>query len=353
MGSTEPQERPPRLLIGLPVYNGENYVEQAIESILAQSFTDFELLISDNASTDGTRAICEAFAARDRRVRYHRHPQNIGAAPNFNWVVHQCRSAYFRWAAHDDVLGPDYLKSCVDALEASPGAVVAHTLTARIGENNENCGHFEAEAIRGGLRPSDRLRWILWTPEYTDMFGVIRTEVLKRTALQGSYSGSDRNFMGELLLHGDMALVPRYEFFRRDHPEAFSRVVAASKSGARLEALWFNPRAKLPGWTAWIHRLWCYLVAAWRSPIEPGEKLRCTYVLLERGWRRALWRVFRIGHKVPTGFCPGSGTQGVAVAASPFVGRPKRRSGAGDASTQNDRTVNGPGVRPAIAEAAS
>ena len=102
----------PRVSIGLPIYNGENFLGDAVESLLAQTFTDFELVLVDNASTDGTAAMCERFVARDKRVRYHRNPQNIGGAPNFNLAFQLAdRAPYFKWAAHDDRHLPDFLPS--------------------------------------------------------------------------------------------------------------------------------------------------------------------------------------------------------------------------------------------------
>ena len=94
----------PRVTIGLPVYNGENYLAEAIDSILGQTFTDFELIISDNASTDRTEEICRRYAAEDDRIRYFRHDRNRGASPNYNFTVEKARGEYFKWAAHDDVL---------------------------------------------------------------------------------------------------------------------------------------------------------------------------------------------------------------------------------------------------------
>jgi len=101
--------------IGLPVYNGENYLRDALESVLAQDFEDFELIIADNASTDGTEAICQEYAKRDPRVRYIRHPRNIGAAKNYDYVFHCADGEFFNWLAHDDVLGPSFLSNCLAA----------------------------------------------------------------------------------------------------------------------------------------------------------------------------------------------------------------------------------------------
>ena len=97
----------PKISIGMPVYNGENYLAQALRAILSQTFTDFELIISDNASTDATQRICETFAAEDSRVRYFRNSRNIGIEPNFNAAFEPARGKYFMWTAHDDLLEPN------------------------------------------------------------------------------------------------------------------------------------------------------------------------------------------------------------------------------------------------------
>ena len=106
----------PTVSIGMPVFNGENFVCEAIDSLLAQSFTDFELLISDNASSDRTQAICEAYAARDRRIRYVRQDQNIGAGRNFEFVLDHTRGQFFMWAAHDDVWAANWLEVLVEQM---------------------------------------------------------------------------------------------------------------------------------------------------------------------------------------------------------------------------------------------
>src|SRR5215471_14033382 len=99
-----------RVSLGLPVYNGQRYLAGAIQAILDQTFSDFELIICDNASTDETESICRDLAARDPRVRYHRNPANIGAAPNFNKTFELSTGEYFKWLAHDDLHEPTYLQ---------------------------------------------------------------------------------------------------------------------------------------------------------------------------------------------------------------------------------------------------
>ena len=122
----------PRLSIGLPVYNGAGLISESIEALLGQSYEDFELIISDNASTDGTGDICRGYAKRDPRIRYIRQPQNIGLNPNHNFVVRQARGELFKMASHDDLYARDLLKRCIDALDEKPEAVLAHAREARI-----------------------------------------------------------------------------------------------------------------------------------------------------------------------------------------------------------------------------
>jgi glycosyltransferase involved in cell wall biosynthesis len=107
----------PSLTIGLPVYNGERYLAQALDALLAQTYQDFELIISDNASTDRTADICQEFVARDARVKYVRQRVNIGAGPNHNAVLTLARGRFFKWAAHDDVYAPTLLERCIEVLE--------------------------------------------------------------------------------------------------------------------------------------------------------------------------------------------------------------------------------------------
>ena len=119
----------PRISIGLPVYNGERYLETALDSLLRQTCTDFELIISDNASSDGTEAICRRYAHRDPRVLYHRSERNRGASWNHNHVVEFARAPYFKWAAHDDVCAPEFLERCAGVLDGHPAVILCYPQT--------------------------------------------------------------------------------------------------------------------------------------------------------------------------------------------------------------------------------
>src|SRR5687768_13669514 len=114
----------PKVSIGLPVYNGADFIQACVASLLAQDYGDFEIVISDNASTDRTEEICRDLVAKDNRVRYFRNETNLGACPNYNKVFHHARGEYFKWAAHDDECHPAMIRRCVEVLSASPSSVV-------------------------------------------------------------------------------------------------------------------------------------------------------------------------------------------------------------------------------------
>ena len=127
----------PCVSIGLAVYNGEKYLKKALDSIITQTFTDLELIISDNFSTDNTQQICEQYASQDERIRYYRNNKNIGAPRNFNRAFELASGKYFKWAASDDVLAPDFLRKCVAILDKDASVVLCHSITGRIDENGD------------------------------------------------------------------------------------------------------------------------------------------------------------------------------------------------------------------------
>ena len=169
----------PRVTIGLPVYNGERHLRESVESILAQTFEDFELIISDNASTDGSGAIAREVAARDPRVRYHRHPRNLGGAYNHNWVVGQARGEYFRWASDDDIIEPTFLERMVEALDARPDAGLAFPRARIIDGDGAVVRDYDERIMRDDPRPRERLVSVMQERECSPGFGLMRTAVLR------------------------------------------------------------------------------------------------------------------------------------------------------------------------------
>jgi glycosyltransferase involved in cell wall biosynthesis len=274
--------------IGLPVHNGERHVAEAIESILAQTFADFELIISDNASTDATPSICQAYAARDRRVRYHRQERNVGASQNFNFVFHQSRGRYFKWAAHDDLIRPRFLEKCLAALEANPDAILCQSLVEVIDHHNLRTELYDHTAF-GTDRPcpSDRLAARLRARRCMDVFGVIRREALQGTALIANHVGADRTLLIELALRGRFVGVPEALFVNRDHPNRFTRRLQSLHS----QAQWYVPHGPKPRiLRTWVLYDTCLRVVR-RAVTDRAERRRCylriiASIAYRRGWFR-------------------------------------------------------------------
>lgn len=277
----------PKVVVGMPVFNGENYVAEAVASVLAQTLGDWRLVIADNASTDATGEICRGFAERDPRIEYHRHRANIGAAPNYNFVFQPGDAPYFKWAAHDDVLAPRFLEACVERLDGDEGLALCHSRTATIDEHGERVGTYDAELRLDGVRPRDRFRRVLWAGYFNEVFGVFRSAMVARTGLHGSFVGSDRNFMAEMVLQGGAGYVEEYLFERRDHPGCYCRAVKSVE--ARLR--WFDPTRRAPARLAGLTKFRHYVGSVARLPMPAAERVACTRELLNwaahRGWEIA------------------------------------------------------------------
>ena len=315
MRNTELTGRVPRVAIGLPVYNGENYLRPALESILAQTFTDWELILSDNGSKDGTEAICREFAARDPRVRYHREEANRGAAWNFNRVLRLCRSPLFRWAAHDDVCSPELLEKCVAALEARPKAVLAHPLTHIIGPKGEHLEDYATRLRTDSPDPAVRFHDCISVDHACfPIFGVIRTDILRRAPEMGAYAGSDRNLLAELCLYGPFAEVPEYLFHRRDHPGTSTRQFPS----ARERMAWFRSDSRI-ALAPTLRRGWEYYLSINRVPLSHRDRFACLAVLGKWSMARANnWLTRRLDFPPAPAPAPAPGDSGTAR-AHPFV----------------------------------
>ena len=207
----------PRLTIGLPIYNGEQLLPQAIESLLTQKYDDFEVVISDNASVDGTPELCAAYAAQDRRIRYVRNERNLGSIPNFNKLVGLARGEYFKWAAHDDWCEPEFIGRCVEVLDADPGVVLCHAKAIRVDEAGDTLVvDLDPLDVRSP-DPAERFRQVLWSLRAIyPIYGVIRTDALRRTQLFRGHSGSDRILLAELSLLGQLYQIPELLLYERE-----------------------------------------------------------------------------------------------------------------------------------------
>jgi glycosyltransferase involved in cell wall biosynthesis len=288
----------PRLSVGLPVYNGEQYIAASIEALLGQTYEDFELIISDNASSDSTPDICLHYAKSDRRIRFIRQSENLGLSPNHNFVLNEARGEFFKWAAADDLYGCDLLRCCVEALDRYPDVVLAHSYEAVVDSEGNVTQAMKYPLVTDASRAPDRFRSILFGSSGVfdstdpanpgiirvdnfgvlracDEYGVIRTAAMRSVAPLGSYHHSDRIVVCELALHGKFHITPEWLYFRRDTNGRTYNV--SSKLRTRCEIMdprrknrLMHPTARLVG-----EYLLGYVGAIRRGPISAGEKHEC------------------------------------------------------------------------------
>ncbi len=276
-----PSSPPPSVSIGLPVYNGARFLPQALESLLGQSFSDIELIVSDNASSDSTQDICTEYAMRDARIRYVRQNVNIGAMRNWNFVARQARGKYFKWSSASDYCAPDMLSRCFAAMEAESDIVLCYGQTCLVdqetGELTEYTGNIEVMEDR----PHERFSKLCGSLKLNNAYGgLIRTDALHRTKLNRLYSGGDIILMAELALMGRFRLLPQTLLYRRMGRETSSNELSASDLAVfldpqkthNLDLLHFSTHLG-------------YLGAVLRAPINPLDKLRSLALVC----RHAAW----------------------------------------------------------------
>lgn len=287
----------PVLTVGMPVHNGAKWIEIALESILEQSFQDFELVICDNASTDDTEAICRSAAASDPRVRYHRNPRNIGIYGNFNRVFELSSGKYFKWASCSDICLEGFFEKCVAVLEARPDVVLAYPKTYFLyssPDGEEYADEYDDDLNIEDDRPSTRFRNYLNRDRHCNiMHGVIRASSLRRTALHRPMNMSDFSLMAELSLRGKFVEIPDRLLVRRRDPEASAMLRGASLPAGQAQG-YPRPLDILQRFNLHAYRF----VTTFRAPISFAEKVRVWYFLLWRvTWRhrrQALRKLARI-----------------------------------------------------------
>lgn len=271
----------PRVSLGLPVYNGENFLREAIDSILTQTFDDFELIISDNASTDTTEEICREYAAKDQRIRYYRNEYNLGAAPNYNRVFELATGDYFKWCAHDDICAPEFLERCVELLEQDTSVVLCHTQTKLIDEQGRLLRDNQTQRRADSPLLELRFREILYENDCFQIFGLIRSNLLKKTRLIESYAHGDGVLLARLALLGKFNEIPEYLFFNREHPQMSMQI---AESTYEDYTSWFDTARKGKiGFPRW-RRFWGYCVSVWETPLSWQERIQCSRHLVH--WLR-------------------------------------------------------------------
>jgi glycosyltransferase involved in cell wall biosynthesis len=290
----------PRLSIGFPVYNGEKYLRQALDSILCQTFMDFELIISDNASKDKTEKICREYIRADDRIVYWRNKTNIGGPANYNHTFRLAQGKYFKWTAYDDILAPTYIEKCVKVLDDDPTIVLCHSKVSRIDGNGLVTGNYDANTLynTNSYKPHERFADLI-SPLNTcwAIHAVMRTDSLGKTPLHGSYVDADRNLLAEMGLIGRFYEVPEHLFFRRDHAGAYTHIyyTRAGTPNYREQLVWWTGR-KTFRLLVLPHLKNCleYFNSIERVPLSASERALCSreigrWLIRDEGWKMIKW----------------------------------------------------------------
>ncbi len=282
------QTRQPKVSIGLPVYNGEKFLPRALNSLLKQDFEDFELIISDNASTDGTAEVCREFAARDNRIIYSRNETNIGATGNYNRVFQLSCGEFFRWGSHDDEAHPSQVRRCLERFKDAPANTTLVFTKAEIIDGEGQVKYLSPDSI-SCESPSALKRFsrVLWSSSFAhSLWGVIKADALRKTRLMGVIE-ADHVLLSELALLGPVIEIPEALYRMRRHERCATEI---NKSAKALLA-WHDPkRANERIWLPHWERVYIeYLKGIAHVPLSPQDKLLCYgAVPLVSYWRRFL-----------------------------------------------------------------
>jgi glycosyltransferase involved in cell wall biosynthesis len=279
----------PLISIGMPVFNAGRWLAQAIESVLAQTCADYELLISDNGSTDDTAAIIQHYLRADSRIRWHRFRINQGLTANWNIVAREARGRYFKWLSGTDRMAPDLLARGVAVLEARPEVVLVFGRTRWIDEDGHPMSMCELDFAVGDVRPCDRFLRQAVNLSVNNQInaGLVRTQSLRRTRLLADYPSSDLVLMAELALQGPFVLLAD-ELFQRRAGRDFS---TPDRTPLQIERM-YNPNALRPRRGQALRKHAGRLAACWRAPITPADRLlatmAATHLALQALRRRAV-----------------------------------------------------------------
>lgn len=290
----------PLVTIGLPVYDSERHIRRSLDSLLAQTYRDFVLVISDNASTDGTARICQEYAAADSRVKYFRNPVNIGNPRNFNRVFALTTTKYLKWATADDFWEPTFLERAMEVMERDDTIVLCYPKTYLVDAEGLNPQPYEDNVHLMQDDPVDRFQGLLRGLALAHQhLGVIRCSLLRRTHLLGTYVGSDVAFLAELSLYGKFYELPERLFYRRFHPKSGSWKREDEKHQVERYQAAYEKRVGPKTW----RRYWGLTVAVHSAPIPFRSKLRLDRTVLSHalgdrerltgeavGFTRSFWR---------------------------------------------------------------
>ena len=271
----------PKVSIGIPVYNGENFIKEAIESVLNQTFNDFELIITDNTSTDKTEEICKTYAAKDKRIKYFRNENNFGATYNYNYCFRLAKGEYFKWIAHDDFIAPTFLEKCIKVLDEDSSIILCYSWIQIINEQRTAIlNQISDPKLNSTKKKSEQfyrcLRLSKTSPAPFSIFGLARTDMLRKTKLIRNCSSSDRILIAELALFGKIYEFPECLIFQRDHPQQHYKVYKTRHQ----RRSWYDPnktgKIAFPHWRLLLE----HFISIIRAPLKLHERMVCSFYML-------------------------------------------------------------------------
>ncbi len=312
----------PLVTIGVPVYNSERHLRTSLDSLLAQTYRDFVLVISDNASTDSTAEICQQYVKQDPRVQYHRNPVNIGMTGNFNRVFALTHTKYIKWSTADDFWAPEMLADAVAVMEADPSIAVCYPQTVIVNDEGREQGAYLDKLHLMQDDPAERFLGLISHIRLVNHhLGLLRTDAVRRTRLFGKHVSADIGFLAEMSLYGKFYEVKKPQFFRRFHADSSSWNRAAGDQEQEARRFHAANVRRVPFNTFRFHG--AYLGAIWRSPLSLTQKRKLLYhvskgMYWHRGFlyddlRRDVPALLRLSKKAPVSAASRSENKSIAV----------------------------------------
>jgi glycosyltransferase involved in cell wall biosynthesis len=288
----------PKVTFGLPVYNGELFISRTLDSLLAQTYQDFEIVICDNASTDRTQEIICHYAAQDNRIRIYRNKKNMGATYNYNRVLELASGEYFKWIAADDVIRPEFLARCVEVLDSDLSIVLVYSKAAFIDEDDRVIYRFDdvmtiqnwpAQTV---ARTNQVLEAIFRNGSAANIiiFGLVRTDALRAIRPLGNYFGPDFTIVTEMALHGKIQQESRVLSFYRRHGGSSSTYRRTPSAASQQEFLDPTITSRFRQEVQLRRRYFEVFRAIVKSDIGLGKRLAiastaCGFIARRAGWR--------------------------------------------------------------------
>lgn len=285
-----PHTAAPQVSVGVPVYNGERYLAEALTALRDQDLAEIEVIVSDNASTDATPDIAREFVAADPRFRYVRSPENRGVPRNFNRTLELARAPLFLWHGADDVVTPRHLVACRDALAAHPEADIAFPRVTLIGPDGAVVGHMDDEGLSlDGLPAAGRVDLLLRRSgcQAIAWGGMHRTAALRALGGHPPFFGGDMVLGVRSALRTEWVQVPERLFLSRRHDEQNSKAAGADPV---VQVRSFDPSFRRPVAFPQWYLTFRLLAEALVAPTTPVQRARSAGVVMRR-WTLPEWRM--------------------------------------------------------------